>query len=412
MTTECKKILRELGKEYAEIAHLPVQQEKVNLWKALNDLQPIRPMVMIHQWPLHELLELDNGFLKCRLDAPLFRSVEYHMRLTLLRFRNFPGDMVVLPEIRSPLAVSAKGGYEDLVKESTLATDRLNDVVSHKYEDVIKTEADLEKITDPVISHDEKKSARWMEQLQEIFDGILDVKPGKIQVGFDVWDTIATLKSVEKVLDDIIDRPDFVHKLVDKLFKVYRSTAEQYESLGLLDGNPDEVHCTGAYTNELPQRGYSGPTRIVDSWACTASQMFSCVSPAMDKEFQIDYVEKYMSDFGLLYYGCCEPLHDRIDLIRQLKNVRKISISPWADIEKSAQQLGSSYVMSRKPNPALLALNSFDENLVRSELSETLNICKKYNTPCELILKDISTVKYQPERLIKWNEIAMELVTG
>jgi len=48
--------------------------------------------------------------------------------------------------------------------------------------------------------------------------------------------------------------------------------------------------------------------------------------------------------------------------------------------------------------------------LVRKELTETLDICRENGTPCELILKDVSTVKYQPERLREWNKIAMELV--
>ena len=48
-------VLRELGKQVAEIAALPVQQETIGLWKALNGLKPARPMVAIDQIPWHEM---------------------------------------------------------------------------------------------------------------------------------------------------------------------------------------------------------------------------------------------------------------------------------------------------------------------------------------------------------------------
>ena len=48
-------ILRELAKQVAEIAALPVQQETIAAWKVLNSLNPVRPMFMIDQIPWHEM---------------------------------------------------------------------------------------------------------------------------------------------------------------------------------------------------------------------------------------------------------------------------------------------------------------------------------------------------------------------
>ena len=44
-----KEIIRALAAKVAEIAALPVQAEKRDLWRKLNALQPKRPMVMIDQ---------------------------------------------------------------------------------------------------------------------------------------------------------------------------------------------------------------------------------------------------------------------------------------------------------------------------------------------------------------------------
>ncbi|MCL4378394.1 MAG: hypothetical protein M1409_08480 [Actinobacteria bacterium] len=54
--------------------------------------------------------------------------------------------------------------------------------------------------------------------------------------------------------------------------------------------------------------------------------------------------------------------------------------------------------------------NQFDPIHVRNDLLATLRICEKYNCPLEIILKDISTVRYQPERLSQWAKVAMEVV--
>ena len=40
----------------------------------------------------------------------------------------------------------------------------------------------------------------------------------------------------------------------------------------------------------------------------------------------------------------------------------------------------------------------------------TLALCRVHDCPEELILKDISTVRYRPERLTRWENIVMELV--
>jgi len=49
---------------------------------------------------------------------------------------------------------------------------------------------------------------------------------------------------------------------------------------------------------------------------------------------------------------------------------------------------------------------------VREDLLATRRVCEKYGCPLELILKDISTVRYEPERLFQWAQIAKEVVGG
>ena len=36
--------------------------------------------------------------------------------------------------------------------------------------------------------------------------------------------------------------------------------------------------------------------------------------------------------------------------------------------------------------------------------------CSRHGCPLELILKDISTVRYEPQRLWEWSDLAMSMV--
>ncbi len=85
-------------------------------------------------------------------------------------------------------------------------------------------------------------------------------------------------------------------------------------------------------------------------------------------------------------------------------------MSPWVNVERGAEQIGRDFVFSRKPNPAFLAWDDWRPEEVERDLRNTLEICNRYGCPVEFILKDISTVRYQPQRLWEWADIAMKVV--
>jgi hypothetical protein len=115
--------------------------------------------------------------------------------------------------------------------------------------------------------------------------------------------------------------------------------------------------------------------------------------------------------FGLVYYGCCDPLDGKMKEVRKIPHLRKVSMSPWANKERGAEGIGRNYVFSNKPNPAFIAFSSFNEEIVRKDLVETKEICRRFGCPLEFIFKDISTVNNEPERLKKWADIAMAVAT-
>jgi len=410
MTPTDRSLLRRLAGEVAEIAALPIHAEKRAMWRKLNDKHPVRPMVMIDQVCWNEMNVDDELTLRC--EDPECRSYEEMLRQTLYRSRHFPADQVIEPFIAVPKAVSNSGLGVAAVNAEVAVTDPTNSVMGHRFQNQFETDADLDKLRDPVVTHDIQETARRLEVAHALFDGVLDV----VETGCDpsyltVWDPISFWMGVEGALYAMIDRPDFMAELVRRVVNGHLCMLDQMEALGVLCGPQPTVHCTGAYTDDLPAPGYDpARPRTRDLWMFSMAQMFSTVSPAMLEEFEIDPCMPLFQRFGLVYYGCCEPLDLKLEAVRKIPNLRKISMSPWVDEERAAAGIGRDYVYSRKPNPALLAWPTFNEQAIREHLQASVDVCARHGCPLEIILKDISTVKYEPRRLWRWAEIAMEIV--
>ncbi|MBT5875931.1 MAG: hypothetical protein HOH43_21070 [Candidatus Latescibacteria bacterium] len=404
-----REVLRALASQIAEIATLPDQKETTSLWKALNGLKPKRPMVMIDQIPWHEMNVDDE--LTVLAENDFCRALETRLRRTLYCWHHMRADMVVEPEIEISKVIHGMDfGLQRVEKRAE--TDPSNDVVSHYYIDQLATEEDLDKIKIPEVVLDCEATDRAEAMAHEVFDGVLGVRMKGPVPCFAVWDRITEWHGAETTLWDLIDRPEHMHSIMSKLTEANLAMLDQLEEKGLLGCGQVTVHCTGAYTDELPAPGFDPEhPRTMDLWTFGMAQIFSEVSPAMHKEFELDYAQKWFERFGLGYYGCCEPLHNKIDLIDQLPRVRKISMSPWVDVEKGAEAISGRYVFSRKPSPAFLA-DAWDPEAVERDLRETLDRCNEHGCPLELILKDISTVAYQPQRLWEWSNIAMKVVGG
>jgi hypothetical protein len=408
---EDTRILRELASRFAVIAHDDRNTETRRLHCGVNDLKPERPIVLIEEIPWHEMNF--DGSLTLQCSDPLFRRVELYFRQQLYRWRHLRADMVVLPYLPVYKHIHSTGiGVK--VKEETLKTDAANPIVSHHYENQFANDEDLEKLHEPVISYDEEATLREFYQLS---DAIGDLLPVKI-CGVDstatcctTWDLIATMMGVDQLLIDLVDRPEFMHRLTEKLTQIYLSTIHQYEALNLYEPHALSIHCTAASTHDLHDDEIDTEhIKPKNLWGRGAAQIFASVSPAMHDEFDIQYMKRTMEPFGLVYYGCCEPLHNKIEILEQLPHLRKISITPWADVDIAAEKMGRRYVVSAKPNPANVATPELEQEVIRKELSHILDACRRNNCSCELVLKDISTVCGRPENLFEWEKIAMELV--
>ncbi|HNZ41231.1 MAG TPA: hypothetical protein PKJ65_05030, partial [Clostridia bacterium] len=206
---------------------------------------------------------------------------------------------------------------------------------------------------------------------------------------------------------------DKLHLFMERMTTSVIKGVEQTNKLKIYDTNANTCHCSYVYTDELlPDSGMGKESITQNGWAFGLAQLFSSVSPAVTEEFEIPYVTRMAKYFGMIYYGCCDRLDDRLEMVLTIPNLMKVSCSPWSDRDAFAEKIGKKVVMSNKPTPAFVATTTMDEEEIRKDLQWTVDAARKNNVNLEMILKDISTVKCQPERLTRWADIAMDVVNN
>jgi len=402
-------ILRELAASYMEIAELPVMREKIGLWKALNRSKMIRPMVCIDQLPWDELSSDET--LQCRITDPYWRKLEWELRSTIYKWKHFPVDMVVEPFITIPKVIAGSGyglrAESDVFRlsEDTTAPSRL-------YKQVLSDFDDIPKIRDLSFSVDAQKTQEVWEEAQRIFQGVATLVQGH-GIGFHlgVWDYLTEVMGVENAYIDFVDRPDFLHACMDRITESAIAGIKQANELMIHDDIANRCHCSYIYTDELlPDCGQGKGPVSKNSWAFGLAQLFTSVSPDMMEEFEFPYISRMAEYFGMIYYGCCDRLDDRLEMVKKIPHVRKVSCSPWSDRKRFAENIGAELIMSNKPTPALIAGSSVNWDAVEADLQMTVDLARANNVNLEMILKDISTVAHKPDRLTRWADIAMKVV--
>ena len=404
-------ILRQLGEEYMKYASLSVQKEKLNLWKSLNSFKMQRPMVVIDQLPWNEICDMEPDTMTIQITDSWWRQVEIFLRKSIYEWKNFPVDMVLEPYITIPASITYKD-YGVELEQDVLVTVENETASSHHYKPVIKEMEDINKIQNLDYTKNDAESAVRLQEAEFIFEGIASVKLSHgVQMHLGVWDRLSEYMSVENAYFDLIDRPEFIHAAMRRITDAALAGIKAANDLQIHNDIANSCHCSYIYTDELlPDFGTGKGTISKNCWAFGMAQLFTSVSPDVTREFELPYIKEMASHFGMIYYGCCDRMDDRLDVIKEIPNLKKVSCSPWSDRDNFAEKVGKNLVMSSKPTPAFLSDSSFDEAVVRKDLLHTINAAKANGVNLELILKDISTVRYDMSRLRRWHEIAMEAV--
>jgi hypothetical protein len=274
----------------------------------------------------------------------------------------------------------------------------------YAYADAMEDESCLDMINPMVITAQPEKDEADMEYYTDLFGDSMPVRLAGVDFPYvPFWDGLAMVRGVQAIYEDMYDRPEYLHAIMQKT--VARTIAEWdfIEANMHVDPHIVNLCSTPAAISGLAEDGLKA------TWCRGMAQCFSSVSPAMFKEFELDYFKPFAERFAYTYYGCCEPLDDRIELLKSISNLRKVGVSPWANVEKCAEQIRGDYVFARKPNPSHVA-HATDPDVIRREAIESVKACQKYGCPMDYVLKDISTVSGKPENLIIWAQTVSDVM--
>jgi hypothetical protein len=404
-----RDVLRRLGARKAALALEPSNAERRKAWLALDAGCGDRVMVRAEHMGVRDLnAPQPDTALEC--SDPWARKVERRIREEIYPVEVLRDDHVLEPFIESNWHVTIGDyGLRPIVHQGGDA----EHMGSRNWEPPCTDLArDLPKLHFRDLTVDRDGTFAEQALLESIFKGIL---PTRIRGSF-YWTMGLTHLAIELIgLEGLMlfmyDDPDGLHRLMAFLRDDHVRLAGWLEKEGLYTlNNENDLIGSGSmgYTADLPFRPSAPgePIRTRDLWLLLESQETVGVGPDLFETFVFPYQLSLAERFGKVYYGCCEPVHSRWSVLKRIPNLARVSVSPWADQRQLAEALGRNYVFSRKPNPSLISTARFDEDVLRADLRETLEIAR--NCRLEIIMKDVHTLSNEPGRLARWVQLARE----
>ena len=170
MKTELSR-LREYAKKYSEIAFSDNNLKRPEQYRKLNNLEMVRPPILVFEVPWGELENQDELKLDCETDA--YRGIERGIKRNLYQFKYFEGDYAIHPYYKVKIRTKSTGiglNVEEVKINSTTGTD----IIAHEYHDILPDEESLERIKMPVIEVDDESTKRALQAAHDVFDGIMD----------------------------------------------------------------------------------------------------------------------------------------------------------------------------------------------------------------------------------------------
>ena len=401
-------ILRKLARQYLELARKPIQHERRELWSDLLSLRRTRPLVLASygMWNVWCREVFGDPTLRC--EDPLFRAHERNLRMAI--FHDTIGDDFILEPWIGEEAVK-DGGWGRLFGVEQGLTAKPQEGGAGAYRPALRDWSDMARLQPVRHRIDEEATSRKIAPLQDAIGDLveIDVNRGPVYSGFlaDISWNLTMLRGLEQMMLDMYETPRKLHALAAFLRDATlaaQDAAEAAGDYGLTSHGIQEM----PYSRELewPRPNARGRLRK-HLWCFAAAQEFALVSPAMHDEFLLQYQLPCLRRFGLVAYGCCEDLTRKVDMLRQIPNLRLIAVTPRADVRRCAEQMGADYVISWRPNPTDMVCCGFDEAKIRRILREGMDACKGLHV-C-IHLKDIETVEGDTSRLARWVEVVRSI---
>lgn len=388
-TFQDRERLRKVAGEYAEIANSEVMNARREVWRRSNRLEERTVPFQIE----------DNGTFfadlapEAQCEGEFERGLEQQMLQAITNYKTIDDDRVFPPYV----AINWIIGRPSLCPELkiTRAPDATGRMLGYETNTPLADLANtFHKLRRGEFSVEREETLRQVERASNLFGDLLPVRTinhHTLSAGTSMAYKAVTWIGMANLYMAMVDQPENVHRFFNFVATESSDFLDWLEAEGLITVNNGEF-CVGSgscgYTDELPRRKIAEGEKVLpeDCWAFQEAQEAVGMSPEMYAEFIFPYQRRVTDRFGLVYYGCCEPVHDFWPTIRNFRSLRKITVSPWCDQESIAASVGKECVLSRKPHPMKLCAETFNPAEFEAHIRETLDIAK--DNFVELIFRD------------------------
>ncbi|MBT3381597.1 MAG: hypothetical protein HN742_31195 [Lentisphaerae bacterium] len=402
-----RTIVRDLAKQYAEIAADPIQDERRELWRRLNSLEATRPLVLVRAgggvWK-------ETPAVQPTCETPPYRGYEALLRQKL--YQDFIGDdHVSEPWIQvNAVRVTPPGPwgppYTYIHPEEAGG--------AWQFDPALRELEDVDKLVAPKHVIDEDETAQQRARLEDAIGDILPICVSRAPLWDNNWHSdiitdLTRLRGLTQLMWDMVDNPEWLHSVIAWMsghIQRVHAEAEEAGDWHLCDHQNQAV----SYSRELPDPSPNGEAVTRNQlWTFCAAQEMETVSPAMHEEFLLNYQLPMLREFGLVAYGCCDNLTNKIDMLRKIPNLRRIAVTLAADIARCSEQIQTDYVMSWRPNPAQMICCGFDADLIRRVVREAMDAMR--GRAVDITLKEIETVCGRPGDLREWVNVVRSVTS-
>ena len=382
-----REILRSLAGRLAEIVNSEDMENRRDIWRRTNDLVDRSVPFIIE----------DNGtFLEDLMptldcEGETERDFEQYMRRTICNYDYIPDDRLFHHFFPVHLKIDRPAICP---VEYTRAADAQGRILGYETDTPLADlESGLKKLRRGEFKVDREGTNQNIELARDIFGDIIPVDVttyAGTATGNSMAQKAVTLMGMESFYMAMIDQPENIHRF----FEFVATESIDFmnwlikEDLFYLNNGADWVGSGSiGYSKELPRRDITNkPILPEDCWCFIEAQEAVGLSNEMFTEFIFPYMNRVAQHYGLVYYGCCEPVHEFWPTLKDIKNLRKITISPWCNQEIMADAVCKEVVLSRKPHPMQLCAEVFNPEGFTAHIKESLDIAK--DNFIELVFRD------------------------
>lgn len=398
--------LREVARLCAELAASPRNQQLYRDWQAQGASRTaIRPFIRIELNTFAQ--DVLPQMMQC--EGQEARVIEARLLSPVANFTLFEDDTMVP-------AYYGVTEHASFIPFGLPVKKQETDGVGHHFIPYLhELEADDHLLKPSVYSVDKAACDAEMQLAGDLFGDILPVKRISNAAYCTPMQDIVHIMNMDDMYIAMLDEEDRFRAMLDRLVEDYIAFFRQQESEKALHSAAAMQHlCQGTYcfTNEL-EDDVPGAA-LKDCWLFMDSQETAAISPDMFKELVFPYYRKVMDQFGLVSYGCCEPVHAIWDdCLSTVPHLRKVSVSPWCDEAFMGERLrGTGITYLRKPPATLLGMATpeLDENAVLDCFRKTAQAssgCK-----VELIQRDVYMIGPDPAKVKRYVELARQGMDG